>query len=84
MESDKKYRFELNPEEERIFNAFISERGADRVVDFIGQVCFNDKHEVTDRDVKVFLNAIQWLGSHVGQCFLRDLGYKINDEDIRA
>ena len=84
MKSDKEYRFELNLEEERIFNAFINERGADRVIEFIGEVCFNDRYEATDRDVKVFLNAIQWLGSHVGQCFLRDLGYKMNDKEIKA
>lgn len=79
MKSDKEYRFELNPEEERIFNAFIMDRGSDKVYEFVGNVCFGDKREATDRDVKVFLNAIQWL-----QCFLRDLGYTIGKEEIKS
>ena len=83
MKSDKEYRFKLNPEEERIFKAFVDNRKDHSIYTFIGNVCFNDGYEATDRDIKVFLNAIQWLGSHVGQCFLRDLGYTIGKEEIK-
>ena len=29
----------------------------------------------SDRDYAVAATVIQWLGSHVGECFLRDMGY---------
>ena len=81
MRSKKEYRFEDNPEEQRIYEKFISDRN--NVYDFVGNVVFSNPNESNDRDVMVFLGAIQWLGSHVGQCFLRDLGYTIGKEDIR-
>lgn len=30
----------------------------------------------SDRDYQVAATVIQWLGSHVGECFLRDMGYR--------
>lgn len=29
---------------------------------------------LTDREKQVMLSTLQWLGSHVGQCYLRDCG----------
>jgi len=36
--------------------------------------------EVTQRDATVAATVIQWLGSSVGQCFLRDVNEKIKNE----
>ena len=30
----------------------------------------------SERDQVVAATVMQWLGSHVGECFLRDLGYR--------
>lgn len=32
------------------------------------------KEYLTDREKQVMLSTLQWLGSHVGQCYLRDCG----------
>lgn len=32
--------------------------------------------DVTERDAQIAATIIQWLGSPVGQWFLRDLGYE--------
>lgn len=29
---------------------------------------------LTDREKQIMLTTLQWLGSHVGQCYLRDCG----------
>lgn len=35
--------------------------------------------DVTERDAQIAATVIQWLGSPVGQGFLRDLGYEKKD-----
>lgn len=32
---------------------------------------------LTDRDKQIMLSTLQWLGSHVGQCYLRECGLLI-------
>ncbi len=34
-------------------------------------------YDVTERDAMIAATVIQWLGSPVGQSFLRDLGYEV-------
>lgn len=66
------HRFRDNPEEERFAKAW-ADLG-DRHLD-----CLLDGADVyqpaTDRERVVAATVIQWLGSPVGQGFLRDLGY---------
>lgn len=72
------YRFAENPEEQKFYDAWANEN--DRP---------NNNHGILDyllgngirpvessvRDHVVAATVVQWLGSPVGQCFLRDLGY---------
>ena len=39
----------------------------------------NRRGAVTDEQEECAATVIQWLGSHVGQCFLKDLGYTKDD-----
>lgn len=71
------YRFKENPEEKRFAEAWDkqNEQGSNlayllTVGDQTGRPV-----EPPDRDHVVAATVIQWLGSPVGQSFLRDLGY---------
>ena len=36
----------------------------------------NNRHSVTDEQAEVAATVIQWLGTHVGQSFLMDMGFE--------
>lgn len=70
---NRKYRFSKNPEEKRFATAW------DREDCLRYLLADPSPHapipEPTKREIEVAAVVIQWLGSPVGQCFLRDLGY---------
>lgn len=74
----KKYRHESNPEEKEFHDEFINRYGKD--VDF-DRIAFPSKNGsdpvslLNEREKQIMINTIQWLGSPVGQGFLRDLGF---------
>jgi hypothetical protein len=71
------YRLKDNPEEKRFAEAWDRQdqlgRNLTRLLDE------RSPRTPTPRDVTVAATVIQWLGSPVGQCFLRDLGYERNE-----
>jgi hypothetical protein len=79
-ELSKEYRFKGNPEEEKFFKAFV-EHTDDKDIK-MSQIVFPSLDGRTpvsfldEREMQIVKNTIQWLGSPVGQGFLRDLGYK--------
>lgn len=76
MEIIKEYRFKANPKEKEFVEKFIKEFGSilnmSRIV-FGTDERGDPKEYLTDRDNKIVLATIQWLGSPVGQGFLKDL-----------
>lgn len=71
------HRLADNPEERRISAAWAREQEHGRVLDYILHP--GDQHQVSEcsgRDAVVAATVIQWLGSSVGQSFLRELGYE--------
>lgn len=76
----KQYRFKNNPEERRFAEAWEKQNNpADSQADSsLAYLLSPDsqKESVSDRDREVAATTIQWLGSPVGQAFLRDLGYE--------
>jgi hypothetical protein len=70
-------RFKDNPEEKRFAEAF--GRLGWRTLDYLLGGSDRDNGpplDASDRDRMVAATVIQWLGSPVGQGFLRDLGYE--------
>ena len=69
------YRFKQNPKEKRFAEAWESENSnSRRALEYmLAMDCNHPAGEVTDRDRMVAATVIQWLGSPVGQCFLRDI-----------
>lgn len=67
------YRFSDNPEENRFAEAWDGMQKKPFSPGFIEDILLDD---VSDRDRVVAATVIQWLGSPVGQGFLRELGYQ--------
>lgn len=75
------HRFTGNPEERRFADAWQQHNDNDNgntlayLLDPRNGEPFGSPPHVEDRDREVAATVVQWLGSPVGQGFLRDLGY---------
>lgn len=74
------YRFHDNPEEQRFAEAWLKETkpamGTGILAYLLNSGAQNFRPiDPSERDQVVAATVIQWLGSPVGQGFLRDLGY---------
>jgi hypothetical protein len=83
MESFKEHRFNDNPKEKELFDKFVKQYGEKH--HYLSAIIFgwgNDsqtepKQYLTEQEVNVCANLIQWLGSHVGQGFLAQCGFTV-------
>jgi hypothetical protein len=85
MEGNKVYRHDQNPEEKRFHDNFIEDICHDNMM---SAIVFEPKdgglapsEYLTEREEKIVISAIQWLGSPVGQSFLREMGYEKKPEE---
>lgn len=80
MKGFKTYRHADNPREEALHSKFI-EMFTDKDMDFIIFGNLNDKSgkipndNLTVREQRIVISTVQWLGSSLGQSFIRSLGY---------
>jgi hypothetical protein len=73
------HRFRDNPEEQRFAEAWSKLNAVGRNVDYLLDASRADQRftpEASEREARIAATVIQWLGSPVGQGFLRDLGYE--------
>jgi hypothetical protein len=72
------YRFKENPEEKRFAEAWDKQNEQGSNLAYLLTVGDQSGRppEPSDRDHVVAATVVQWLGSPVGQSFLRDLGYE--------
>jgi hypothetical protein len=71
------HRFKDNPEEKRFADAWSAHNAAGKTLAYL--LTIGDQRfpgAPTDGEERVAATVIQWLGSPVGQGFLRDLGYE--------
>jgi hypothetical protein len=71
------HRFADNPEEKRFAEAWDTNNSQGRTLTYL--LGIGDQRFPTpplERDEQIAATVIQWLGSPVGQGFLRDLGYE--------
>jgi hypothetical protein len=79
---DKQYRHKNNPLEKVFHDTFIDQFG-DCDSSNLERIClptngFAEPLDVlSDREKQIMVNTIQWLGSPVGQSFLRDCGFEL-------
>ena len=72
------HRFADNPEEQRFAEAWDRMNGHPSAVNYLLHVGDGNGFvpAASDRERAIVATVIQWLGSPVGQGFLRDLGYE--------
>jgi hypothetical protein len=73
------HRFRDNPEEKRIAEAWERLNVTGNIVDYLldrRQVRMGRPPEAGDVERAAIATVIQWLGSPVGQSWLRELGYE--------
>ena len=81
IKSSKEYRFNDNPMEQRFFEIWArdherNDSGKSSTLDYLLAKDPNHPNdEATERDFQVARSVIQWLGSPVGQSFLREVGF---------
>lgn len=81
MEGYKTYRHTQNPKEKELHDNFLKNHNRegyhdmDLIVFGHGSQSLRPNDYLTDREKKIVLSTIQWLGSPVGQSFLRDCGF---------
>jgi len=79
MEGYKTNRHAQNPKEKELHDRFLKEQGGegmDLIVFGHGSQSLRPNDYLTDREKKIVLSTIQWLGSPVGQNFLYNCGFK--------
>lgn len=72
------HRFRDNQEERRFAEAwekYNSDGSSFELIDYVLSQNNNRPEPCSDRDREVAATVIQWLGSPVGQGFLKELGY---------
>lgn len=73
----KLHRLADNPEEQRFALAWDAANRHGRVLaHLLSRGDSSHPPHPSDRDIQVAATVIQWLGSPVGQGFMRDLGYE--------
>lgn len=77
MKGFKVYRHTDNPMEKKLHDKFIKDFDY-RMLDLM---VLPESQHVTEHEARIIVSTIQWLGSHVGQVFLRDYGFELKDSD---
>jgi len=79
------YRFSTNPLEEKFAEAWeklnTRPHSGGNCVDSIVSKDWNNPEYATDREIEICASVIQWLGSPVGQKFLREVGFEFKAPD---
>ena len=75
----KTHRHEQNPKEKEIHDLFIERfcKQREQVERIVLPIDENGspKGTLTDNEIELVITAMQWIGSPVGQSFLRDCGF---------
>jgi len=85
MKTNKKYRFNDNPKEKELHDKFIDMFENNKTLSAIIFGWENDRQitpsrYLTENEENICLNLIQWLGSPVGQSFLLECGFSLNNQ----
>ena len=82
MTGYKTYRHEINPKEKQFHDNFLKDFNREGYYD-MDLIVFGHSAQslapndcLSDREKRIVLSTIQWLGSCGGQTFLRDCGFE--------
>lgn len=84
MESNKQYRFKDNPKEYEFYQKFKEMFDSNNGEVNLSAIVFGwanssqdyPKRYLSEDEINICITLIQWLGSHVGQCFLESCGFE--------
>lgn len=82
LASYKQYRLSHNPMEQRFHDEFVFEHGCQDMSMLVfppNNNGMSPTEYLTEREEKIVMGTIQWLGSPVGSSFLQSLGYTKNE-----
>jgi hypothetical protein len=83
----KTYRHRSNPQEKVFHDKFIEEFVTNPLnLGIINHIIFPARNanarltsdQLSERELKIVISVVQWLGSNVGQSFLEECGYTKN------
>lgn len=89
MKSDKEYRFKKNPKEKEFYDNFMKEFFIDNFhKKTLSGVIYGwedgyqsyPNNYLTEKEEKICVHLIQWLGSSVGQTFLNQCGFELKEK----
>ena len=83
MEGFKTYRHKSNPKEKEIHDKFIKQHGDNDISMIVYPPTssgMRPSEYLTEKEEKIVVSTIQWLGSPVGQNFLKDCGFELKEE----
>lgn len=76
-----------NPTEKELHDNFIEQFIDNKLAhDMIDKIIYGTNENgyptnfLSDHEKRIVITAIQWLGSHVGQSFLEDNGFKLDNK----
>ena len=84
MKGNKTYRHEQNPEEKRFHDEFIKQHGDHNMSAIVLEPKnggMSPSRHLTPEEENIVVSGMQWLGSPLGQSFLRDMGYEKPPEE---
>jgi len=82
IKGNKTYRHDRNPLEKQLHDSFIKSNGS---VEDMSMICLSSNdgmrpdRYLTDEECSIVISTVQWLGSHVGQSFLRENGFELKE-----
>jgi hypothetical protein len=78
MDTFKMHRHGSNPKEKEFYEKFLinNDRDMDLIIFGHGSNSFRPLDHLSDREKQIVLSTVQWLGSPVGQGFLRECGFE--------
>lgn len=80
MEGTKQYRHETNPKEKEFHDNFKEHTPLEMSRIVFGSLDGNTPAEFLDeKGQEIAINTIQWLGSPVGQSFLKECGFVLDN-----
>jgi hypothetical protein len=91
MKGTKQYRHKNNPKEQEFHDKFIEmfnrDNSARKTLSAIVNGWFDHRQHqpekwLSEKEETICINLIQWLGSPVGQGFLRDCGFELKEKII--
>ena len=82
LEGFKKYRHKDNPKEKELHDKFVERFDVESMSQIVLRVngAGHPDRLLTEYEQRLMITTIQWLGSPVGQGFLRDCGFELKKD----